>query len=248
MIGIIGGVGPLAGVDLLNKIIKKTEANCDQDHLNVVLFSCPKNIPDRTLFLAGETSVNPAYPISELLLKSENIGCSIAAIACNTAHAKPIFDEILYQLEKSGSKLKLMNIIEETVHYINVNYPGKVVGVLSTKGTAASQVYHLQLKKFSIPFIALSDSDVNKVHQAIYDLEYGVKSFSQPIKEKAKQDLLEVVLVLKGKGVETIILGCSELPLVFTQEILDGLRLIDPNLVLAEAIIRNSKKIDSFCI
>ena len=79
---------------------------------------------------------------------------------------------------------------------------------------------------------------MEKVHDAIYNLDYGVKSFSHPVTEKAKQDLMEVVLGLKQKGVQAIVLGCSELPLVFTEKEYCGVDFIDPNLILAEVIIK----------
>ena len=50
-IGIIGGVGPAAGVDLFNRILSHTSAEKDQEHLNVLLTSCPSLIPDRTAYL-----------------------------------------------------------------------------------------------------------------------------------------------------------------------------------------------------
>ena len=48
MIGIVGGVGPYAGLDLLRKLLDNTLANSDQEHLDTVLLSLPSGIMDRT--------------------------------------------------------------------------------------------------------------------------------------------------------------------------------------------------------
>ena len=62
MIGIVGGVGPYAGLDLQQKILEQTKATADQDHLGIISWSEPGIIPDRTAFLLGETPLNPALP------------------------------------------------------------------------------------------------------------------------------------------------------------------------------------------
>jgi len=52
-VGIIGGMGPLATIDLYTKIVKYTNAKTDQENLHVVIDSYPQ-IPDRTKYLKGE--------------------------------------------------------------------------------------------------------------------------------------------------------------------------------------------------
>jgi len=67
-IGIIGGVGPYAGLDFVQKIFANTQAVQDQDHLNCMLVSCPSLIPDRTRYLLQsnhEESENPAFGLFE---------------------------------------------------------------------------------------------------------------------------------------------------------------------------------------
>ena len=109
-IGVVGGVGPLAGVDFQKKIISQTRAERDQDHLQVVTVSFPAQVPDRTAYLLGETDQNPAVPLAEQLILLEKTGADIGAIPCNTAHAPRIFDQIKKILGETGSKLKLLNM------------------------------------------------------------------------------------------------------------------------------------------
>ena len=100
MIGIVGGVGPYAGTDLLNKIFNNTLASTDQEHLDAMLLSMPSKIDDRTAYLMGEVKCNPGLAIANIILKLEKTGASVAGIPCNTAHAKTIFDTIVSELKK----------------------------------------------------------------------------------------------------------------------------------------------------
>ena len=154
MIGVIGGAGPFAGLDLLKKILAQTAAQTDQDHLAVVTVSQPATIPDRTAFLFGETEVNPAWPILEQLRQLEKLGAIVAGIPCNTAHAPPIMDVITRGLEASGSPLRLLHMISEVGYLLQRYYPSvKNVGLLSTIGTAYSRVYPLTLEPLGFQVI-----------------------------------------------------------------------------------------------
>ena len=99
LIGILGGMGPQAGLDMAEKLIAMTRAECDQDHLPFILFSLPECISDRTDFLLGKTDTNPAQAIAEQFEKMADMGVTIAVMACNTAYAGPIFDTALEILE-----------------------------------------------------------------------------------------------------------------------------------------------------
>ena len=60
-IGVVGGVGPFAGTDLVNKIFRHTKAVRDQDHINLIMTSCPSLIPDRTDFLLHGGAIGAMY-------------------------------------------------------------------------------------------------------------------------------------------------------------------------------------------
>ena len=74
-IGVLGGVGPYAGLDLMRKIFDQTEASCDQEHLSVIQYSLSEHIIDRTRFLLGETDENPGEAIGEIMVPSSVRAC-----------------------------------------------------------------------------------------------------------------------------------------------------------------------------
>lgn len=239
MIGIVGGVGPFAGLDLLGKILGQTVAQTDQDHLTVASLSQPSTIPDRTAFLLGETNLNPAQPILAQLHQLEQLGAAVAGIPCNTAHAPPIMDVVEQRLDASTGRLRLLHMINEVGQMLKRRYPSvKTVGVLSTIGTAYARVYPLTLEPLGYEVIDPDDSLLKEaVHPAIYDTQYGIKACGYAT-EKARDDILLAVENLGERGAQVIILGCTELPLALAGKEIDGLPLIDSTMILARALIR----------
>ncbi|MDX1415716.1 MAG: amino acid racemase [Candidatus Promineifilaceae bacterium] len=238
MIGIVAGVGPYAGLDLLDKILSQTVAAQDQDHLTVVSISQPAQIPDRTAFLLGHETLNPAFPILEQLLKLEQAGAQVAAIPCNTAHAPIIFDKIQNGLVQAGSQLNLLHMIVEVGRELQRSYPMvKKVGVLSTTGTAVTRIYPLCLERLGFELLALDTQiQAELIHPAIYDPVYGIKANGRAT-ERARSALMFGVRRMQEAGAQAVVLGCTELPLAIHESRIDDLIMIDPALILARALI-----------
>lgn len=242
MIGIVGGIGPYSGIDLLKKVFDNTIANSDQEHLDTVLLSLPSSINDRTEYLEGRVKENPGLAIANVLLKLQDTGATVAGITCNTAHSKDIFDVILQQLAQSKSTIKVLNMIDETVSFISTNHKDiNKVGVLSTTGTYRSGVYAkaLMAKGYEVivPTLELQES---LIHPSIYHPTYGIKAISNPVHPQANNNLLQGISFLKGQGAQAVILGCTEIPLAITEKEVDGIVTIDPTNVLARALIFNT--------
>jgi aspartate racemase len=244
MIGIVGGVGPYAGIDLLKNIFENTKANSDQDYLDTMLLSMSSKIKDRTEFLLGHIKQNPAYAMIQVILKLQNSGCTVVGIPCNTAHSDNIFNVIKDELRKYSASITLLNMIEETILYIINNYPTiKNIGVLSTTGTYKTGLYSNKLKAKGFNVI-LPNMELQEkyIHPAIYDPVYGVKSKSDPIDQRARENLLKGIEYIKANGADAVILGCTEIPLVFQEPLINNLITINPTSVLARALIGRRDK------
>lgn len=247
MIGIVGGVGPYAGIDLLKNIYDNTLAGTDQDYLNTLLFSLSSSIQDRTEYLLGTTSENPGFNIAKIILALEKAGATVVGIPCNTAHSDKIFTVISDELRKNESRIKVLHMIKETVEYISVNYPNyKKIGILSTTGTYIHQLYANDLNNHGyIPIEPTLKMQEEIVHPAIYHPDYGIKSKSNPFHPQAKKNLELAIDYLKSTGAEAIIFGCTEIPLVVKTKKINGLTVINPSNVLARRLIHhiNPKKL-----
>ncbi len=240
MIGIVGGVGTFAGIDLLRKIYKHSEARTDQDHLPVALVSIPRKVVDRTMFLLGEVKENPGIAIGEIIKMLASTGAEIIGIPCNTAHSPVIFNEISERIPKN---IELLHLIEEVGKHLSFHYPKiRKAGILATNGTYLSKVYTSVLSAHNIEAIYPEESiQKSLVHPAIYDKEYGIKAFSDPVSNRSRQDLLEVALLLTQQGAEAIILGCSEIPLAIHETRIGQSIVIDSISILAQALISKSR-------
>jgi aspartate racemase len=240
LLGILGGMGPQAGIDLAQKLIASTRAENDQGHVPFVLFSLPGPVADRTAYLLGESDANPAYAIADQLESMSGLGVTVAVMACNTAHAAPIFDVILEQLRERQVNLRLLHLVSETVACLGRDYPDiSKVGVLGTSGTYQSGLYERALEDAGLKTV-LPEPDIREgiVHAAIYDTRFGIKATAGTVSVKALELVRSAIAHLGERGAEAVILGCTELPLVIDEPIVEGILVLDPARIMAERITR----------
>jgi aspartate racemase len=241
IIGIVGGVGPLAGLDLQAKIVTQTLAGRDQEHLPVISVSWPGPIADRTEYLLGRVAENPAHAIAAQLRLLASMGATVAAIPCNTAHAPAIFDLVREGVAGFERPLRLLHLIDETAAHLAAHHPDlRAAGVLSTTGSWRTRLYPEALAGRGLRVVAPDAALQETVHAAIYDPAHGIKSAGR-VTARARADLERAIVALRAAGAQAVILGCTELPVAFPERVWDGLPLIDPTLVLARALIREAR-------
>lgn len=220
-IGILGGMGPLATCDLMNKIISRTDAACDQEHLHICV-DCNTNIPDRTAaILRG--GKNPVEEMTKSAVALEKMGAELILVSCNTAHY------FVPQVQQSIS-VPILHMPEETAKYM-AEKGVRCAGILATDGTVQSRIYHMALEKFGITPLQPDTEDQKLIMTLIYDY---VKA-GKPI--DLGEEVLAMCQRLQKAGAEMMILGCTELPIVFDQLKL-SVPTVDPTDVLATTAIR----------
>ncbi len=222
MIGILGGMGPEATLDLYRQIICLTPAAIDQDHIRVLIYSNPK-IPDRTEAIAGrgESPVRHLIEAGRLL---ERGGAGIIAMPCNAAH---------YYLAQMRQEIHIpiLNMIEETCRTLQRQMPeAKTAGLLATAGTVLSGVYHSELSKAGRDVLIPEDADNRRLQDAIARVKAGTY-------DRSTREVFESVGTrLIAAGAQVVILGCTEIPLSFDphEAIYPAL---NPNQILAQAAV-----------
>ena len=236
-----GGVGPMAGVDLHRRIIAQTNTNgTDQDHLRVLHASFSDLIPDRTESLANRTASETGKAMAGILLACETAarsfgGSCVAGVPCNTFHAQPIWDACVDMLDRSGSDMELVSMIEVTADYLRESESsGSTVGVLATTGTRNTGLYDRKLAGIGLHVCYPRDQE--RVHQAIYDPDWGIKA-SWPVIGKAVEALERALDELYEQGSRTVLLACTELPLALTDTRYRSMRLVNPVDLLARRLI-----------
>lgn len=156
VIGILGGMGPLATADLFRRIVERTPARRDQDHPRIIIYNNPK-IPDRTAFILG----NGPDPRPELIAsakKLESWGADFIIMPCNTAH---FFAETIQR----AINIPLVSMIEETAKKIE-SMGLRKVGLLATDGTIKGMVYHRALLKRGIHIAVPNKKDQGARHES----------------------------------------------------------------------------------
>ncbi|MDD5599051.1 MAG: amino acid racemase, partial [Victivallaceae bacterium] len=168
IIGILGGLGPAATVDIFDKIVKNTPASCDQDHIKVIIENNPQ-IPDRTAALSGKDE-DPSIAMLAAAEKLKDSGADFIIVPCNTAH-------VFLQAVQQHVRIPILSMIEETAKYIAENFPKvRKAGLLATSGTVGSGVYESPLKRKDIELITPSpESQKTLVMEAIYGKK-GIKA------------------------------------------------------------------------
>jgi len=222
MIGILGGMGPEATLDLYSNIIRLTPAKKDQDHIQVLIHSNPK-IPDRTEAIAqhGESPLPYLIESAKIL---EQGGAGIIAMPCNAAH------HYLPEIRRHIS-IPFIDMIEETCCRIRVRCPDcSTVGLIATMGTVVSRVYPESLRKAGIAVQLPDREDQQKIQVAIDQIKAGVHNRS------TQETLQSIGSHMSEAGAESIILGCTEIPLAFNSAEVNYPTL-NPTSILAEVAV-----------
>jgi len=226
IIGILGGMGPEATIDLFYKIIKFTPAEKDQDHLKIIIDNNPK-IPDRTAAILGKGE-DPLPALQETAKNLEKAGADFIIIPCNTAH-------YFLPLIQESVKIPILNMIEETAKETQKKIPSiKKVGLLASIGTYKTEIYHQHFRKYNIEVISPEEKDKEKVMKVIYAVKAGNLS------EEVKKNIISIAQKLIDKGAEAIIAGCTEIPLILKEGDVP-VPIIDPTQALAEAAIQKAR-------
>lgn len=197
VIGIVGGMGPFATVELFRLIVENTAAEKDSDHIRILIDNntC---IPDRTnaILNGGESPVPYIIDSANNLKRS---GADFILIPCNTSHY--FIDRI-----RAGVDIPVINMVEQTCSAIKERDITKV-GILATTGTMKGKIYERYLYDSGIDLIKPSPEQQKAVMSFIYD---GVKAWNINYNTDKFQDAVDDIY---SRGAQSIIMACTELSL-----------------------------------
>ena len=225
ILGVLGGMGPLASAQFMLRLTLLTPATRDQDHIPAVLWSDPR-VPDRTRgkHAGGED------PLPWLLHGIDGLkqaGCGAIAIPCNTAHGwyDAMQDTagvpILHSVDAAAADLRRAGI-----------GPG-TIGVMGTQGTLDMRLYQDRLHRQGWDCIVPRRDEMDRlVTPAIAMVKANQVAAAYP-------PLVEVANSLAARGATAVVLGCTEIPLGIQAGPQDALRVpaIDTIDALARAAI-----------
>ncbi len=235
-IGIVGGMGPYAGMDLERKVFDCVDAKSDQDYPDVLMMSLSRLIPDRSYYILHPDTENPCTGIEYCIERLSQMGATHIAIPCNTAHSPIIMNQVKKFIEINSLDICLFNIVEETHKWVKENLSERKLVLYATQGTYFSKVYQNFFDE-NYQIVEPDDDDKKLIWNSIYSHDYGIKTFSNPIKDQAVENLRLVTEKMMDQGYDTFIMGCTEIPLAMGRLKMPIVK-IDPAKILAQALIK----------
>lgn len=194
LLGVMGGMGPLATQLFYKMIIEKNDAHCDQDHLNMIIFN-HASMPDRTNAILKNDTEDLYKKLLADAKSLEALGVDYIAIPCNTSHY--FVDDIQEEIS-----VPIINMINETIEAIDQGVTK--VGILATDGTIKTGLYQKACEKAGFIPVIPSEECQRLVMKIIYD----------GIKDGGKIEMSDFETIdeqLKEEGCQCAIMACTEL-------------------------------------
>jgi aspartate racemase len=216
LLGVIGGMGPLATACFYERLTRLQKVNKEQDYIDILLYSIP-SAPDRTAYITGQSDKSPL----DMLIKAGKVldgqGVTAIAIPCVTSH-------YFYQPLQQALNATLIHIARETAAFAAVQGIKKA-GLLATDGTVRGGFFQAELAERGIEALLPEGGEQVRLMRFIYD---GVKRGEAA----DASELSHLAEGLRRRGAETVILGCTELSIAAG---INGAEYIDVLHVLARA-------------
>ncbi|MGV7199927.1 cysteate racemase [Xanthomonas euvesicatoria] len=230
LLGVLGGMGPLATVDFMQKLLTASNASTDQDHVPSIISSVPQ-IPDRTEAFRGKGS-SPLGAMVECALRLKAAGVGLIVMPCNTAHLW--YDEI--QVRTEVPMLHIVDAaIEDAVEKVGTN---ACIGLLATDATLASGLYiNRRTGDSSRPAVRWMLPTAQEMLDWVMP---GIRAVKAGDLVTGRKLLLEAAKALHQRGAQALVMGCTEIPVVLN----DGnapMPTIDTTAALASRAARWSR-------
>ena len=223
IIGLIGGMGPFAGARFCTLLLEKSVGdfgakNCDQ-FPEIVLDSVP--VPD---FISDTKRLPEAKTMLISRVKKLNtFGCTTIAMVCNTGH-------ILFPQLSSISKAPMISLIKAVRDDVVTKRFNKI-GLLATKTTIKSGLFQNAFLETGITVVNPDNQTIELCEKVIRGVIANTNSETLTNKLLIKTDEF-----IKKQKLDRVILGCTELPLVFPKikpkNIIDCLDVLSDKLLM----------------
>lgn len=223
ILGVLGGMGPLATAYFLKITVEKTVAQTDQEHIPMVVYN-HTSIPDRTAFILDNSKENPIPILTTDAKKLEANGVCAIAMPCNTAHF--FFEEI-----QKAVSVPVLHIVDETVKYIITrDKTAKKIGILATSGTLHSGVYQDFCTRHGVQAVV----PTKEVEDMLMDIIYNKIKTGEKV---TLREFLSVIDYMRESGCDYVVLGCTELSVIKNDLNLTRSDVVDSLEVLAKRSI-----------
>lgn len=224
-IGLLGGLGPEATIDYYKQILHAfQEGNTDLNYPEMIIYSV-----NMSEFIGMMKKKDYPAAVDYLLEKIHSIhqaGADFAVLTANTPHL--FFDEL-----KEKSPLPLISIVEVTCREC-VRRNLKKPGLFGTGFTMNSSFYQEVFEKAGLKIEIPDEADRNYLNEKLFtEIELGI------FKEETRQGLIKVIEKMKReKEIDSIILGCTEFPLILTEDVYAGIPALNTTQIHVDELVQ----------
>jgi len=199
VLGVLGGMGPLASAQFMVRLTQLTPATRDQEHIPTVLWSDPR-VPDRTVgSLAG--GADPLPWLLRGIAGLRHAGCGAIAIPCNTAHG-------WYDAMHAAAGVPILHIVDAAAAELRrTGVRSRTIGVMGTAATLAMRLYQDRLGALGWDCIVPDEADMARL------VSPAIALVKANCVADAYAPLAEAASGLAARGATAVVLGCTEIPL-----------------------------------
>jgi aspartate racemase len=202
MLGVLGGMGPMATVDFLAKLVRATPAGRDQDHIPTLVCSAA-DIPDRASAILGQ-GPDPLPAMRAALARLEAAGATRIAIPCNTAHH-------WHAALQAGTVLPILHIVDAVAdEFARSGLSGGPVGLLASAGTLRVGLYPERLARRGFTCLSPDPDGQDAVVAAIDRVKAGQVAEAAVILEAQARALV-------AAGCRRVVMACTEIPVALSE-------------------------------
>lgn len=219
ILGVLGGMGPAASARFLALVTEFTQAERDQEHMEILLHSLP-SIPDRTDFILGKSARSPLLLMRLAALRLAEAGAEVIAVPCNTA-------EYFHGAMQAPCPVPILRTAYESARFAAA-HGVKRLGILATEGALRTGIYQRHLAALGVDFAVPCEEVQAEINELIY---LHIKKS----RECEGDTLVRAEAELRENGCDAAVLGCTELSLV--PQINENGFFIDSLSVLAAACV-----------
>jgi aspartate racemase len=229
MIGILGGMGPYATIAFYKKVLDLTNAKRDSEHFHIWIDSNTK-IPSRNRhFIFNEES--PVAGMVDSLNKMEKIGIKKAYLPCNSASF------FIPEIKKNLHNIELIGTVESTLSYIIERYSRKKVMVVGAYIVYNKEPYKKPLEISGFEYIKHDEIIQEKVEALIYQIK------TDNISEELIAEARELYKTIMSRyEIDILVLGCTELCIVFDKLKIEEIDVLDTNYLLASYLVKKERE------
>jgi aspartate racemase len=223
VLGVLGGMGPLASAQFMVRLTQLTPASRDQEHVPAILWSDPR-VPDRTV----REPVAAADPLPWLLRGIDGLvsaGCGAIAVPCNTAHR-------WFEPMRRHAPVPILHIVDAAAADLrSTGSEGGRIGVMATQAALDLRLYQDRLGELGWECIVPTADEMDRM------VTPAIRLVKLNRAAEAHAPLAAVAERLAARGAGSIVLGCTEIPLGIQAGPQPDLPIVDTIDALARAAI-----------